>query len=84
MSQLGYTLSLFLDLLKYLIIFRCILSFFPRLNWDHQPWLAIRSATDPIMMPFRNLIPPLGGMDFSPFLLFFLIDLIQKLVLSRL
>jgi len=84
MSQLGYTLHLFLDLLKYLIIFRCILSFFPRLNWDNQPWLAIRSATDPIMLPFRNLIPPLGGMDFSPFLLFFLINLIQDVVLKLL
>ena len=84
MSQLGYTLHLFLDLLKYLIIFRCILSFFPRLNWDKQPWLAIRSATDPIMLPFRNLIPPLGGIDFSTFLLFFLIDLIQNVVLKLL
>jgi len=84
MSQFGYTLHLFLDLLKYLIIFRCILSFFPRLNWDNQPWLAIRSATDPIMLPFRNLIPPLGGIDFSPFLLFFLIDLVQNVVLKLL
>lgn len=84
MSPLGYTLHRILDLLTALIVFRCILSFFPRLNWDKQPWLAIRSATDPIMLPFRNLIPPLGGMDLSAVLLLFLINLIQNVVLKSL
>lgn len=79
-AQLGYTLVQFLELLKYLIIFRCVLSFFPALNWDQQPWAAVRGATDPLLTPFRNLLPPLGGMDFSPILLFFALGLLQNLI----
>ncbi|RLQ20927.1 YggT family protein [Seongchinamella sediminis] len=33
--------------------------------------------TEPVMAPFRKLLPPMGGMDFSPILLFILINVIQ-------
>ncbi len=79
-AQLGYAIVQFLELLKYLIIFRCVLTFFPALNWDQQPWLAVRSATDPLLQPFRNLLPPMGGMDLSPILLFFALGILQGLV----
>ena len=33
--------------------------------------------TEPVMAPFRKLLPPMGGMDFSPILVFILINVIQ-------
>lgn len=33
--------------------------------------------TEPVMAPFRKLLPPMGGMDFSPILLFILINVVQ-------
>lgn len=33
--------------------------------------------TEPIMAPFRKALPPMGGMDFSPILVFILINVIQ-------
>jgi len=33
--------------------------------------------TEPVMAPFRKALPPMGGMDFSPILLFILINVIQ-------
>lgn len=33
--------------------------------------------TEPVMAPFRKLLPPMGGMDFSPILMFILINVIQ-------
>lgn len=79
-AQIGYFLQTFIQLLMYLIIFRCVLTFFPALDWNKQPWLAIRSATDPILLPFRNIIPPIGGLDLSPILLFFLLDFLQGII----
>ena len=34
--------------------------------------------TEPVMAPFRKVLPPMGGMDFSPILVFILITVIQK------
>jgi len=33
--------------------------------------------TEPVMAPFRKALPPMGGMDFSPILLFILINVVQ-------
>lgn len=33
--------------------------------------------TEPVMAPFRKLLPAMGGMDFSPILVFILINVIQ-------
>ena len=33
--------------------------------------------TEPVMAPFRKALPPMGGMDFSPILVFILINVIQ-------
>ena len=33
--------------------------------------------TEPMMAPFRRLIPPMGGLDFSPIVLFILINVVQ-------
>ncbi|MCB1709602.1 MAG: YggT family protein, partial [Halioglobus sp.] len=33
--------------------------------------------TEPVMAPFRKALPPMGGMDFSPILVFILINIIQ-------
>jgi len=83
MSPIGNILNLVLSLLvlvKYLIIGRCLLSFFPAVNWYQQPFRLIASIVDPIMAPFRGLIPPLGGLDLSPIILFFLLDILEGLL----
>lgn len=33
--------------------------------------------TEPVMAPFRKLLPAMGGMDFSPILVFILINIVQ-------
>lgn len=33
--------------------------------------------TEPVMAPFRKMLPPMGGMDFSPILVFILINVLK-------
>ena len=40
----------------------------------------IRSITDPILEPARRLIPPIGGLDFSPIVVLLLLSVLQSLV----
>ncbi|MGI6413823.1 MAG: YggT family protein [Syntrophomonadaceae bacterium] len=71
------------EVLIWLIIIRCLLSFF-----NHNPYQpAIRfvyDITEPIMAPFRRLIPSAGGIDFSPLLAFFVIKMVQRLIVDLL
>ncbi|MGI6453939.1 MAG: YggT family protein [Syntrophomonadaceae bacterium] len=69
------------ELLVWLIIARCILSFV-RHN-PYQPIIKfVYDITEPIMAPFRRLIPAAGGIDFSPIIVFFVIKLVHRLVVD--
>ena len=41
-------------------------------------------ATEPVLAPFRRIIPPIGFMDISPIVVFFLLDLFQRAVAATL
>ena len=36
--------------------------------------------TEPVMAPFRKLLPPMGGLDFSPIIVFVLINVVQIVI----
>ena len=44
---------------------------------NHPAIYLIHQITEPVMAPFRKALPPMGGMDFSPILLFILINVVQ-------
>ncbi|NJL60938.1 MAG: YggT family protein [Methylacidiphilales bacterium] len=54
-----------------LLVIRILLTWFPTVNWYNQPFLALSQITDPYLNLFRSIVPPLGGMDFSPMLAIF-------------
>ena len=69
------------NVLVWLIIGRCILSFI-RHN-PYQPVIKfIYDVTEPIMAPFRRILPVAGGMDFSPIIAVLAVSLVQKLVIG--
>jgi len=37
----------------------------------------LHQITEPVMAPFRKVLPAMGGLDFSPILLFILINVLQ-------
>ncbi|AFY70898.1 protein of unknown function YGGT [Thalassoporum mexicanum PCC 7367] len=71
---LAYTITLYLILLSI----RVLLSWFPQVNWYNQPFAALSQITDPYLNIFRAIIPPLGGMDFSPILGFILLNMVVQ------
>ena len=44
---------------------------------NHPAIYLLFQITEPVMAPFRKALPAMGGMDFSPILLFILINIIQ-------
>jgi len=44
---------------------------------NHPAIYLLFQITEPVMAPVRKALPPMGGMDFSPILVFILINVIQ-------
>ena len=80
MSLLITTLVTFVTFYSYLLIIRVLLTWFPTINWYNQPFAALAQITDPYLNLFRSIIPPLGGMDFSPILAFLALNLAGELL----
>lgn len=71
-----------IDLYQLILIGRILLTWLPSINWYNQPFKFLRDVTDPILAPFSRLIPPVGGMDFSPMLVFLLLGILRQLLAS--
>lgn len=68
---------------ELLVIVWCIMSWIPHGNSTVE---GIRSTIGVLVEPylglFRRLIPPFGGIDFSPIVALFALGLIERLVFS--
>jgi len=69
------------EVMMWLVVIRCILSFI-RHNPYHPLIRFIYDITEPIMAPFRRLLPPAGGIDFSPIIVWMVLMLLRNLVLG--
>jgi len=74
--------DLFFTILIWILIARILLTWFPNINWYNQPFKAMKEITDPILEPFRKIIPPLGGLDFSPIVAFIVLEILKVLVIN--
>ena len=74
--------NLLFEALWIIVFIRILLTWFPQVNWYNQPFAFLKQVSDPILLPFRAIIPPVGGLDFSPIIAFFAIDIIRRLVIT--
>ncbi len=81
-SLLVTTLTTFISIYTVLIFIRILLSWFPNINWFDPPFSILSQLIDPYLNVFRNIIPPLGGLDFSPILAILLLQLVQQAAIA--
>lgn len=71
--------------IKWLLYARIILSFLPmfmRIDPYNPIVRFIVESTEPLMAPFRRLLPPIGGFDFSILILWFVLQVVEGIVLQ--
>lgn len=73
------TLGLLINIYFFAILASIIISWIAPGNY-HPAVLLLNQLTEPVMRPFRNLIPPLGGLDLSPIFVFLTINVLQILL----
>lgn len=80
MSYVYRLFNLLFDLLSLAILARAFLSWF-NVNPYHPAIVFLRRITDPILDPLRHVIPPIGGLDFSPIVALFLLQMVRRILL---
>ena len=82
LMRINGILSTFIYFYSILIVLRIFMSWLPNIDWDAQPMKFIRIVTDAYLDIFRKVIPPLGGIDFSPIVALIVLSLIQDILLK--
>lgn len=87
---LSTAILIFVRILEALIWARILMSWFrPRYRTSKNGWFFtieeyVWRATEPLLAPIRSILPSTGMMDFSPFILMILVDLIARFVVNSL
>jgi YggT family protein len=76
-------LGVLLGLMTVLFIFRIVLTWYPQINLQQFPWRAIAIPTEPLLVPVRKLIPPIGGVDISPIIWVGICTLLREILLGQ-
>ncbi|KAI8470746.1 MAG: YGGT family-domain-containing protein [Monoraphidium minutum] len=80
-GELYYGLAKAVDVYLVVLTVRILLSWFRNINWFGEPFNTLRQLTDPFLSMFRGIIPAIGGIDLSPMLAFFGLNLLRGILM---
>ena len=70
-----------LFMIKWSILIVIIASFLAPAN-NHPALEMLKQLTEPILAPARRLLPAMGGLDFSPILVFLVLGVVERLLIQ--
>jgi YggT family protein len=82
-TLLNWTVGLGLAIMTLLFIFRIVLTWYPQVELTRFPWLLIFWPTEPLLVPVRKWVPPIGGVDIAPVIWVGLITLLRELLVGQ-
>jgi YggT family protein len=74
-----FLLARLLDLYSIVVLVAVVTSWL-RLSPDHPVVRVTSALTEPLLAPIRRVLPAVGGLDFSPMVLLFGIQLLRRLL----
>ena len=77
-------LQLFAGVFNLLLLLRVVMSWVSPDPYANRFTLAIFNLTEPLLAPIRRLLPAPGGLDLSPLVVFFALQLLVSFALSLL
>ncbi|GLC33730.1 hypothetical protein PLESTM_000105200 [Pleodorina starrii] len=71
----------FAKMYLFCLFMRVLLSWFPSIDWNSQPWAFLRLITEPYLQIYRGILPPLfGQLDFTPLFGFLILQDVVELM----
>lgn len=81
---MAFFLSMVIQIFALLILARVLLSWVPNIDPYNPAVRFIYEATEPFLKPVRELLPPMGGFDFSPIVLLIGVQVIGQILITGL
>ena len=83
------TLSFILNIVWWIFLIMIIMSWLINFNVINTQnrfvaavWRVVNQITEPILRPIRRIVPPVGGFDLSPIIVFIVIFFLQNWIAS--
>ncbi len=83
MYYLASVINFLFTAYNFIIFIRVVMSWV-RVDPYNPLVRIVYQLTEPVLAPLRRVIPPAAGLDFSPIVAFFLIELLRRLVMGLL
>jgi YggT family protein len=80
-TYLVAVIQLVVTLVSLLLIANALISFAPLEPW-HPVRRTLNQLAEPILRPFRNILPPTGAIDFSPMLALIVIQILGQILVA--
>ena len=71
-----FLLALIIDLYSLVVLAAVVLSWI-RVDRRNQLSMLVHNLTEPVLMPIRRALPPMGGLDFSPMVLLLILQVLK-------
>lgn len=79
----SWVLGPLLAVMIFLFIFRIVLTWYPQVDQTRLPFSLVVFPTEPLLVPLRKIIPPLGGVDITPILWVGILSLVREVLLGQ-
>lgn len=77
----GGILNFILDIYFWALLVSIVSSFIAPFS-EHPALVLVRQLTEPVMAPFRRLLPSMGGLDLSPIFVFLTIQILKIVIVA--
>ncbi|WP_313887298.1 MULTISPECIES: YggT family protein [Cyanophyceae] len=75
--------GLLLGLMTLLFIFRIVLTWYPQADLSKLPFSLVAWPTEPLLVPMRKLVPPIGGVDIAPVVWVGIVTLLREILVGQ-
>ena len=79
----SWILGFVLVVMTLLFIFRIVLTWYPQINLNRLPFSLIAWPTEPLLIPMRKIVPPIGGVDITPIIWVGIVSLLREMLLGQ-
>lgn len=80
---LNIGVGLLLGLMTLLFIFRIVLTWYPQADLSKLPFSLIAWPTEPLLVPMRKLVQPIGGVDIAPVIWVGIVTLLREILVGQ-
>ncbi|MFQ4137079.1 YggT family protein [Nodosilinea sp. PGN35] len=80
---LSIGVGLLLALMTLLFIFRIVLTWYPQADLSKLPFSLVAWPTEPLLVPMRKLVPPIGGVDIAPVIWVGIVTLLREILVGQ-